>query len=63
VASTAALLSATRPGSGAAAGPIQAIPRDEPGDLDGLDDLSDEEVDARLRELLAADTEEQGDEQ
>ena len=54
-----ALLSTGRPGSGAAAGRIQAIPRDEPGDQ--LDDLSDEDVDARLRELLAAGTEEQGD--
>ena len=69
VASTAALLPAARQetGTGAGGGQIQPIPRDgpgdpgAPGDSGGLDELSDEEVDARLRELLAADTKEQGD--
>ena len=75
VANTAALLPAARQetGAGAGGGQIQPIPRDGPGDRGGpgdpdgpgdpggLDDLSDEEVDARLRELLAADTKERGD--
>ena len=34
---------------------IEAVSRDEPGDLDGLAELSDEEVEAQLRELLAAE--------
>ncbi|MBX6769780.1 MAG: hypothetical protein IRY90_21945, partial [Actinomadura rubrobrunea] len=43
---------------------IPALARDEPGDdpdLDRLDELSDEEVEARLRELLAEETEERGE--
>ncbi|WP_461010128.1 type I polyketide synthase [Streptomyces capparidis] len=74
VAGTAALLEAAAPGGppgGDAGGAIEALAREETGDGAGapdpggpdpdLDGLSDEEVDAQLRELLAAGTGEEGD--
>ncbi|MGA5820364.1 SDR family NAD(P)-dependent oxidoreductase [Kitasatospora sp. NPDC094028] len=54
VAHTVALLDAV--GDPAADEGIRALDREEPAEL--LDDLSDDEVEARLRELLAADGEE-----
>src|SRR5450755_4344775 len=62
VAGTAALLA----GAGHEAGPgperIQPLRRDEPGDdLGQLDDLSDEEVDARLAQLLAMENDGTGE--
>ena len=61
IAHTAAMLAAG-PGAGGDDGDvIQAVRRNEPGgdpdELDELDALSDDEVEARLRELLAEDEE------
>jgi acyl transferase domain-containing protein/acyl carrier protein len=62
VASTVALLTAAGRRDEAAQDGIAALRRDELDDdaLKDLDELSDEEVDAKLRELLAAEVKEQG---
>jgi phthiocerol/phenolphthiocerol synthesis type-I polyketide synthase E len=62
VANTVAVLARAGNGGDRAEDAIEALGRDEPDDtLAALDDLSDEEVEAQLRELLAAEANEQGE--